>query len=102
MATMTLFFAVGMWNDWFGPLIYFTDSDRYPITLFLRNILVSAKTFAVESKSAQAMIEGEQGFEPAESLKGAAIMLVTIPILVVYPFVQKHFVQGVMIGSVKG
>jgi putative aldouronate transport system permease protein len=101
IATMVLFFAVGQWNNWFGPLIYFNQNEKYPITLFLRNILLSAQQLAATSKiSAQDLMSKAEN-TPAESLKSAAIVLVSMPILILYPFVQKYFVKGVMIGSLK-
>jgi putative aldouronate transport system permease protein len=100
LATMILFFAVGQWNNWFGPLIYFSSNIKYPITLFLRNILLSAQQLANTSASAQAMLANQETV-PAEGLKAAAIILVSVPILVLYPFAQKYFVKGVLIGSVK-
>jgi putative aldouronate transport system permease protein len=100
LATMILFFAVGQWNNWFGPLIYFSANSKYPITLFLRNILLSAQQLANSSASAQAMLANQETV-PAEGLKSAAIILVSIPILILYPFAQKYFVKGVLIGSVK-
>lgn len=101
IATLVLFFAVFQWNEWFSPLIYFNQNDKYPITLFLRNILMSAQQLTTSSSSTAMLLENQQ-IRPAESLKAASIIMVTLPILLVYPFVQKHFVQGVMIGSVKG
>jgi putative aldouronate transport system permease protein len=100
LATMMLFFAVGQWNNWFGPLIYFNNNEMYPITLFLRNILVSAQGLASSPSEAARYLDGTEQI-PAESLKSASIILVTFPILVLYPFVQKYFVKGVLIGSVK-
>jgi len=100
-ATMVLFFAVGQWNNWFGPLIYFNQNDKYPITLFLRNILMSAQQLSTNSSDLAIILQNRDN-APAESLKAASIILVTVPILVLYPFAQKYFVKGVMIGSVKG
>lgn len=100
-ATMVLFFAVGQWNNWFGPLIYFNSNEKYPITLFLRNILMSAQNLSTSASDINFMLTN-QSIAPSESLKAATIVLVTTPILVLYPFVQKYFVKGMLIGSVKG
>lgn len=100
-ATMILFFAVGQWNNWFGPLIYLQDNKKQPITLFLRNILMSAQQLSTSSSELATLLQDADSM-PAESLKAASIVLVTVPILVLYPFAQKYFVKGVMIGSVKG
>ena len=100
IATMVLFFAVGQWNNWFGPLIYFSVNEKYPITLFLRNILLSAQQLATSNISADQMIDRTK-MAPSEALKAAAIVLVSMPILILYPFAQKYFVKGVLIGSLK-
>lgn len=101
LATMILFFGVGQWNNWFGPLIYFNQNEKYPITLFLRNILMSAQQLASSTPGGQGVSADQLQLMPAESLKSAAIVLVTAPILALYPFAQKYFVKGVMIGSIK-
>jgi putative aldouronate transport system permease protein len=100
LATMVLFVGVGQWNNWFGPLIYLSSNEKYPITLFLRNIVLGAQQLAANPKNADLLLN-ETAMLPAESLKAAAIMLVAMPILVLYPSVQKYFVQGMMIGAVK-
>lgn len=99
-ATMVLFFAVGTWNNWFGPLIYFSDNSKYPITLFLRNILMASQKLSATSSEINNLLSQDQ--MPAESLKAASIVTVTLPILCLYPFAQKYFVKGMTIGSVKG
>ena len=97
LATIGLFSAVGYWNDWFSALIYLRSNNSNPVTLFLRNVVMGSQMAA---KSGQAMDSGTTAILP-QSLQAATIMLVTLPILVVYPFVQKYFVQGVLIGSIK-
>jgi len=97
IATTVLFGAVGMWNNWFGPFIYLRTNERMPVTLFLRGLLMSAQGMAGQAEWERAM----DGPPPGEALKAAAIILVTAPILCVYPFVQKHFVKGVLVGSIK-
>lgn len=99
-ATMILFMAVGQWNNWFGPLIYFSDNAKYPVTLFLRNILMASQTLTTSSDSINSILSQDQ--MPAESLKAASIITVTLPILCLYPFAQKYFVKGITLGSVKG
>ena len=96
-ATMLLFYAVGQWNEFFNPLIFLNDRTKYPIQLILRNIVILGRfdqTNELAGGSDFAIIE--------QTLKYATIMVSTIPILVVYPFVQKYFVKGVMIGAIKG
>ncbi|EMS69482.1 carbohydrate ABC transporter permease [Ruminiclostridium cellobioparum] len=97
LATISLFVAVWFWNDWFYPLIYINNNIRYPVTLFLRNVIMGSQMAA---KNGQVMDSGASVVMP-QSLQAATVMLVTIPILLVYPFIQKYFVQGMMIGSIK-
>ncbi|WP_167957266.1 carbohydrate ABC transporter permease [Anaerosporobacter faecicola] len=97
IATMTLFYAVGYWNDWFSALIYMSDSKKHPVTLYLRSVVMGLTKQAMSGN-----ITGNDVAEVAnKTVQGATVMLVTIPILCIYPFVQKYFVSGVMLGSVK-
>ncbi|MWV42673.1 ABC transporter permease subunit [Paenibacillus sp. HJL G12] len=97
LAVMVLFYAVGHWNSFFNALIYIRDEGKYPLQLVLREILMISQTDAVD---------GNVGLENkvllAESIKYAVIIISSLPILIMYPFVQRHFVKGVMIGSIKG
>jgi putative aldouronate transport system permease protein len=97
-ATVALFTAVAQWNAFFGALIYLTDKTLYPLQIHLRNIVVSGSMAARMVKSGEELEEGLV----LETIKYATIMVATIPIVVVYPFVQKYFVKGAMIGSIKG
>jgi putative aldouronate transport system permease protein len=98
LAVMVLFYAVGHWNSFFNALIYIRDEGKYPLQLVLREILLI-------SQSAQ-MDGGSVGLEKqillSESIKFAVIIVSSLPVLIMYPLVQRHFVKGVMIGSVKG
>lgn len=96
IATISLFYAVSYWNDWFSALIYLNSERMMPITLFLRNLLLGAQLAA---QSGQVDVSGSQVI--AQTLQAAAVILIIFPILCVYPFIQKYFVQGVMIGSIK-
>ncbi|QJC51920.1 carbohydrate ABC transporter permease [Paenibacillus albicereus] len=91
LVTIGLFSAVNQWNSFFDALIYLNDRDRYPLQLMLRNILIAGET-----------VQGEGDLSHLETTKYAMIMLATVPILCVYPFTQKYFVQGAMIGGIKG
>ncbi|MDR6551757.1 carbohydrate ABC transporter permease [Paenibacillus qinlingensis] len=93
--TIGLFYAVGHWNAWFDAAIYLNDVKQYPMQLILRNILSSGI-------SQEDLMPTNEIPPPAATIKAAAIMISTIPILFVYPFIQKYFVKGAMIGSVKG
>ncbi|MCY9669280.1 carbohydrate ABC transporter permease [Paenibacillus alginolyticus] len=96
LATMVLFSMVSIWNNWFGPSLYLESKDKWPIALYLRQIIDSAinPTEAGLSSDATAQI--------AATIKSTAMVLTSLPIICLYPFVQKYFVQGMMIGSVKG
>lgn len=97
LATIGLFYAVGLWNAFFGPFLYLTDENKYPLQVLLRQIIVAS-----DYKSNEATGIGGDSLIMPEALKFATIMVSTLPIMLVYPFIQKYFVQGVMIGSVKG
>ena len=94
---ITLYYAVGLWNSWFNAMIYLTDRDKYPLQLFLREILLTSSADAIVNTGGEAT----NVTALAEIIKYATIVVSTLPILVVYPFVQKYFVSGVMIGGVK-
>ncbi|MBP3361147.1 MAG: carbohydrate ABC transporter permease [Clostridia bacterium] len=97
IAVMVLFYGVAYWNAWFNALLYIRDKDKFPLQLVLREILLLNSTESMMSDGA-----GTDKFVIGESLKYATIIVATIPILVIYPFIQKYFVKGVMIGAVKG
>lgn len=97
LATIGLFCAVGIWNNFYQALLYLRDSDLYPLQVVLRNIVLSGQVNNSDVTSV-----GGDNLIVEESLKFATIIVSTLPILLVYPFLQKYFVKGVMIGSVKG
>lgn len=97
IAVMVLFYGVAHWNAWFSALLYIDSREKYPLQLVLREILLL--------NSMDDMMVGERGSNRAavsESIKYATIIVATLPILLVYPFIQKYFVKGVMVGAVKG
>lgn len=95
MAAITLFYAVSHWNSWFSALIYLNDKKLYPLQMILNNIVISGQTAIANAV--------DEDIPPiAEAVKYAVIIVATLPILLVYPFIQKHFVKGVLIGSLKG
>ncbi|MDE1547591.1 carbohydrate ABC transporter permease [Jeotgalibaca caeni] len=96
LATFTLFYAVGIWNDFMSGLLYLNDSTKWPIQLLLRQITMSSSALNNTALMDPNYIPPEQG------MKFAVIIVATLPILIVYPFLQKHFAKGMMIGSVKG
>ncbi len=102
LATLGLFTAVAHWNDWFMPSIYITQSDLWPVQTVLRRILnaniLSDQMGGIDSMTSEKMARRSI---TSKSLINATIMVVTIPIILVYPFVQRYFVKGVMVGSLK-
>ena len=98
IAVIALYYMVAIWNSYFNAMIYLTDRELYPLQLVLREILIQGDTASVGGAASQA---GDvQSY--AENLKFAVIVVSTIPILCVYPFIQRYFVKGVTIGAVKG
>lgn len=95
IATIALWAGVGKWNDWVTGTLYITNKDMRMIQNFLRSILISA------SSTGQGGVDSEV-MSMAEGVKMAAVVISIIPIVIVYPFLQKHFVKGVLLGSVKG
>jgi putative aldouronate transport system permease protein len=96
IATLVLFYGVGYWNSFMSVLIYINQTDKYNLTVLVQQMIQS------QSLLQELVNEGEPVQIVPESLKAAGILVMVIPMLVVYPFLQKYFVKGVMIGSVKG
>ncbi|MBO9606754.1 MAG: carbohydrate ABC transporter permease [Paenibacillaceae bacterium] len=96
--TIGLFYAVGHWNAWFDAAIYINDTRLRPLQLFLRQIVLSMTSEDLKTP----YIAGMSEKPTAQSLKSAAIIVTTLPIVCVYPFLQKHFAKGVLTGSIKG
>ena len=99
IAIMVLYYAVGHWNSFFNGLIYVTDSDLYPLQLILRDILITGQSVDPSTVDPDSL---ELMKQIARTIQYGVIIVSSLPVLVLYPFVQKHFVKGVMIGSVKG
>ena len=97
--TMVLFYAVGHWNSWFNALIYLDDKAKYPVQLIMRNIVLSGETAALSSSAAS--MSQDVGIV-ATNVKYAVVFVTMLPILLVYPFIQKYFVKGIMVGALKG
>lgn len=98
LATFTLFYAVGHWNNFFSALLYINDPARWPLQVMLRQIVLLSQMAAGSADS----VDYNYVQEAQQSIKMAVIVVGTLPILLVYPFLQKHFAKGVLIGSVKG
>ncbi|MBE5772342.1 MAG: carbohydrate ABC transporter permease [Clostridiales bacterium] len=98
VAVIALYVASSLWNTYFGPMIYLRDTNKYPLQLFLRQILLQNN---MEGADIDASTIAEQG-QVAELIKYGVIIVASVPMMILYPFIQKYFVKGVMIGSVKG
>jgi len=99
IATMVLFYAVGWWNSYMGPMLYLSSSAKFPLMLKLKQMLDTAQQITIATTSGEGLTETTIA---PETFKAASILVSTLPIICVYPFLQKYFVKGVMIGSVKG
>lgn len=99
-AVMVLYIAVGYWNSYFNAMMYMTDGTKHPLQVYLRDVLVLSSSLAGNLDLEPA--EQEKMEQMAMMIKYAIIVVSTGPILCVYPFIQKYFVKGVMVGSVKG
>jgi len=97
VAVMILWYAVGHWNSYFAALVYLRDSEKYPLQLVLRDILIANNTDTMTAGSA-----GDDKYAIGETIKYATIIVSTLPIICLYPFLQKYFVKGVLVGAVKG
>ncbi|MBM6994752.1 carbohydrate ABC transporter permease [Paenibacillus sp. DXFW5] len=97
IAVLVLMYAVGQWNAYFDALIYLKTADLFPLQLILRSIIIQNNSGS--NMDAMAIVEKQQ---LAELLKYSLIVVATLPVLVIYPFVQRYFVQGMLVGSVKG
>ena len=95
LATITLFMAVSLWNDYYNPMIYITRSSMKTLQVYLRDIIV-------ESQSDTTMISTDDINLLPEGVRAASIIASTVPILLIYPFLQKYLIKGIMIGAVKG
>src|SRR5699024_4399902 len=93
LATMVLFYAVFFWNSWFQAFLYMDDAEMYPVTVYLRNMMSAAT-------SSQAL--GVDSVQISSNIQAVTMVLTVLPIVCVYPFIQRYFVSGVMLGSVKG
>lgn len=95
LATMVLFYAVSFWNSWFAAFLYMDSADMYPVTVYLRNLLASATTAESMQGSSDSLTQ------IASNVKAVTMLLTVLPIICFYPYIQKYFVSGVMLGSVK-
>ncbi|WP_239096084.1 carbohydrate ABC transporter permease [Micromonospora lutea] len=97
VATMVLFYAVAFWNSWFAAFLYMDRQELWPVTIYLRNLIAGA----TGAENVGAITEADE-VQAEATLKAVTIVLTTLPILLVYPFIQRYFVRGIMLGAVKG
>lgn len=97
MAVMVLYYGVGHWNSWFSAILYLSERSKYPLTLILREILIQVR--AAANADDVSTMDREQ---ISEGIKYATMVVAILPIICLYPFLQKHFAKGVMIGALKG
>lgn len=102
IAVIVLYIAVSKWNSYFNAMLFLTDSDKYPLQVFLRQILLAGEAMVNNTETMQDMAAAAELRNMAMVVKYSVIVVATAPIICVYPFIQKYFVKGVMIGSVKG
>ncbi|WP_044481277.1 carbohydrate ABC transporter permease [Paenibacillus antibioticophila] len=96
-ATISLFYAVSFWGDWFHPMLYLNDPALKPLQLYMRDVVLQASNENLLNQDNDLLLNVSP-----EGIRNATIIVSTIPILLVYPFLQKHFIKGILIGSVKG
>jgi putative aldouronate transport system permease protein len=99
LAVMTLFYGVAHWNSFFSALIYLTDRDKYPLQLVLREILIQSNMKDMVASSEESLAKSVM---EAESIKYAVVIIANLPVLLLYPFLQRYFTKGLTIGAVKG
>ena len=99
IATLTLFFAVGHWNVYIKPMMYLTDNSKRTLQVYVKSLIVDGSTGGTGDALSLGMEEDDL---PSETIRLATVVLAMLPIMVVYPFLQRYFMKGVMLGSVKG
>jgi putative aldouronate transport system permease protein len=96
IATMTLFYAVSFWNSWFSAFLYLDDADMFPVTIYLRNLIAGA------TAGSDISTPSDTAMQIAANIQAVTIVLTALPIILLYPFIQRFFVSGVTLGAVKG
>jgi len=104
IGVMALYHAVGHWNSYFSALLYLSDTSKYPLQLVLREVLMQDNGIAInmDSMTTEELMDAARRQRLAETMKYSVIFIANAPVLAMYPFVQKYFTKGVMVGSVKG
>ena len=99
IAVIALYYCVAQWNDYMTSLLYLNTQSKYSLQMFLRDILLSSKSIAADTTDPDDVLEA---IKAAQTIKYAVVIVAIVPMMIVYPFLQRFFVQGVMIGSIKG
>ncbi|MBB3127962.1 putative aldouronate transport system permease protein [Paenibacillus rhizosphaerae] len=104
LATFALFGLVGSWNSWFEALIYLKDQDKYPLQMILRNYLFALDTNAIQGRvgAGNVAINSSGSTLDPKAIRMSVIIITMFPIMAIYPFFQKHFTKGVLVGAIKG
>ena len=102
LAVIAIYTIVNIWNSWFNAMVYLPSPDKHPLQMYLQRILVSQTIDLTELKTAEEIQQAQQKALGATQLKYSMIVFITMPIIFVYPMFQKHFMKGVMLGSLKG
>lgn len=102
IATVGLFYAVGHWNDFFTGLFFISDNSKWPLQMVLRSIIIDFNMLNMGTQNTNTLNDASKLVVQPENIKAATIIFAIVPILIVYPFLQKYFVKGIMLGSVKG
>lgn len=103
LATITLFSAVRLWNTFMHAIIFLQSQDKYPLQVYVRLLVFDQGALGSEQAEVRRFLEpGEEGYFGTETLKMAVLMLTTVPIVMVYPFLQRYFIKGIKLGAVKG
>ncbi|VTR42953.1 maltose transporter permease [Actinobacillus pleuropneumoniae] len=97
IATISLFYAVTYWNTYMSAILYLNDAAKWPVQVILRQIVILASGLAADTSGMDEFVR-----PPEQTVKMAVIVIATLPILCVYPFLQKHFAKGALLGSIKG
>lgn len=101
IASVALFYAVGHWNDYFSGLMYINDNQKWPLQVLLKSIIIDMSSLAMKGGNTNALNElGKVKLQP-ENIRNAVIIYSTVPILMIYPFIQKYFTKGIIVGAVK-
>ena len=102
IAVIAMYYAVNMWNDYFNPMIYITSRNKLPLPNFLREILMVNVQHSLSNMNAADIENMERLEQRAELMKSSLIIVSSLTVMLIYPFVQKYFVKGIMVGAIKG